>query len=231
MSNQSVQTVSTSNDKFKVVLAVVAAIAGVVGFFYLKGQNKPAVVAAGALVAGLVFAVLLLWTSTTGREFLNFRQRVRSRNQEGCLADRQGSKHDHHGIVFGFVVVMAMFLWGTDKLLEFLLYDLILGWKQLMSDNVENVPGDVRQMAFLTLAAAPVSVPVSNKRWYVVHVYSGMEKSVMRALTERIERAGMQRAVRPDPGPDRRSRRSARTAANRLPSVASSLAMCWSRWK
>ena len=40
-------------------------------------------------------------------------------------------------------------------------------------------------------AAAPVSVPVSNKRWYVVHVYSGMEKSVMRALTERIERAGM----------------------------------------
>jgi transcriptional antiterminator NusG len=41
-------------------------------------------------------------------------------------------------------------------------------------------------------AAAPVSVPVSNKRWYVVHVYSGMEKSVMRALTERIERGGMQ---------------------------------------
>ena len=29
-----------------------------------------------------------------------------------------------------FVVVMAIFLWGTDKLLEFLLYDLILGWKQ-----------------------------------------------------------------------------------------------------
>jgi transcriptional antiterminator NusG len=29
-------------------------------------------------------------------------------------------------------------------------------------------------------------------RWYVVHAYSGMEKSVQRALTERIERAGMQ---------------------------------------
>ena len=71
MSNQSVQTVSTSNDKFKVALAVVAAIAGVVGFFYLTGQNKPALVAAGALLAGLVFAVLLLWTSTTGRDFLN----------------------------------------------------------------------------------------------------------------------------------------------------------------
>ena len=31
-----------------------------------------------------------------------------------------------------------------------------------------------------------------NKRWYVVHAYSGMEKSVRRALLERIERAGMQ---------------------------------------
>ncbi|MHB1300841.1 MAG: transcription termination/antitermination protein NusG [Burkholderiales bacterium] len=29
------------------------------------------------------------------------------------------------------------------------------------------------------------------KRWYVVHAYSGFEKSVMRALQERIERAGM----------------------------------------
>ena len=34
--------------------------------------------------------------------------------------------------------------------------------------------------------------PVGNKRWYVVHAYSGMEKSVMRALTERIARAGME---------------------------------------
>ena len=38
---------------------------------------------------------------------------------------------------------------------------------------------------------AAVPVPVSKKRWYVVHVYSGMEKSVQRALTELIDRAGM----------------------------------------
>ncbi len=31
-----------------------------------------------------------------------------------------------------------------------------------------------------------------SKRWYVVHAYSGMEKSVGRALQERVERAGMQ---------------------------------------
>ncbi|MDR3213868.1 MAG: transcription termination/antitermination protein NusG [Azoarcus sp.] len=32
------------------------------------------------------------------------------------------------------------------------------------------------------------------KRWYVVHVYSGFEKSVRRALIERIVRAGMEAA-------------------------------------
>jgi preprotein translocase subunit SecE len=128
MSNQSVQTVSTSNDKFKVALAVVATIAGVVGFFYLKGQNKPALVAAGALVAGLVFAVLLLWASTTGREFLSFaKESVRETKKVVWPTRKEATQIT--GIVFAFVVVTAIFLWGTDKVLEFVLYDLVLGWK------------------------------------------------------------------------------------------------------
>jgi transcriptional antiterminator NusG len=42
--------------------------------------------------------------------------------------------------------------------------------------------------------AKPTVMASSPKgmRWYVVHAYAGMEKSVQRALTERIERAGMQ---------------------------------------
>ena len=31
-----------------------------------------------------------------------------------------------------------------------------------------------------------------TKRWYVVHAYSGFEKSVQRALRERVQRSGMQ---------------------------------------
>ncbi|TXC65154.1 transcription termination/antitermination protein NusG [Piscinibacter aquaticus] len=34
--------------------------------------------------------------------------------------------------------------------------------------------------------------PASNKRWYVVHAYSGMEKAVERNLRERIDRSGLQ---------------------------------------
>jgi preprotein translocase subunit SecE len=129
MSNQSVQTVSTSNDKFKVALAVVATIAGVVGFFYLKGQNKPALMCAGALVAGLVFAVLLLWSSTTGRDFVVFaKESIRETKKVVWPTQREAAQIT--GVVFAFVLLMAIFLWGTDKILEFLLYDVILGWKQ-----------------------------------------------------------------------------------------------------
>jgi preprotein translocase subunit SecE len=129
MSNQSVQTVSTSNDKFKVALAAVATIAGVVGFFILKGQNKPALMCAGALVAGLVVAVLLLWTSATGRDFLSFaKESVRETKKVVWPTRKEATQITM--VVFGFVLVMAIFLWGTDKILEFLMYDVILGWKQ-----------------------------------------------------------------------------------------------------
>jgi preprotein translocase subunit SecE len=129
MSNQSVQTVGNPGDKLKVALAVVATIAGIVGFFYLKGLNKPALAAAGALVAGLAFAVLLLWTSATGRDFLGFaKESVRETKKVVWPTRKEATQIT--GIVFAFVLVMAIFLWGTDKILEVLLYDVILGWKQ-----------------------------------------------------------------------------------------------------
>ena len=39
-------------------------------------------------------------------------------------------------------------------------------------------------------SAAPAAK--STKRWYVVHAYSGMEKSVKKALIERVARSGME---------------------------------------
>jgi transcriptional antiterminator NusG len=46
------------------------------------------------------------------------------------------------------------------------------------------------QVANTETAAMPA--PASNKRWYVVHAYSGMEKAVERNLRERIERSDLQ---------------------------------------
>ncbi len=41
-------------------------------------------------------------------------------------------------------------------------------------------------------ASAASLKPSGNKRWYVVHAYSGMEKSVAKALQERVTRDGLQ---------------------------------------
>ena len=126
MSN-SVQTVSTSSDKLKVALAVFAVIAGVVGFYLLA--DKPAVVRAGVLVLGIIVGVALAWTSTSGKEFLSFASESVRETKKVVWPTRKEALQIT-GVVFGFVLIMAMFLWGTDKLLEFLLYDIILGWKK-----------------------------------------------------------------------------------------------------
>ena len=62
-----------------------------------------------------------------------------------------------------------------------------------MSNEVEPLMSESQ-----TPAEAPTTVsedtvaPTGNKRWYVVHAYSGMEKAVERNLRERIDRSGMQ---------------------------------------
>ena len=42
------------------------------------------------------------------------------------------------------------------------------------------------------VTSAAQLAPAGNKRWYVVHAYSGMEKAVERNLRERIERSELQ---------------------------------------
>ncbi len=126
MSNHPVQTVTTSADKAKLALAAFAVVAGVAGFYALAGQT--AIVRAAALLAGLLLAVVFAWTSQLGRDFVGFaRESVRETKKVVWPSRKEAMQIT--GIVFAFVVMMAIFLWGTDKILEFVLYSLILGWR------------------------------------------------------------------------------------------------------
>ncbi|MES2933686.1 MAG: preprotein translocase subunit SecE [Pseudomonadota bacterium] len=127
MSNPSVQTVSASGDKVKVALAIVALIAGVVGFYFLS--DKSTAIRAGVLMAGVLIAVALAWTSSSGRDFIVFAKEAVRETKKVVWPTRKEAMQIT-AVVFGFVLIMAIFLWGTDKLLEYLLYDVILGWKQ-----------------------------------------------------------------------------------------------------
>lgn len=127
MSNQPVQTVGAAGDKIKIVLAIFAAIAGVVGFYVLS--DKAAMVRAAVLAAGLLVAIVLVWASATGRDLINFsKEAIRETKKVVWPTRRQTLQMT--AIVFVFVLVMALFLWSADKVLEVVLYDLILGWKQ-----------------------------------------------------------------------------------------------------
>lgn len=126
MSNHSVETVTTSADKAKLGVALIAVLAGVVGFYLLAGQTT--LVRASALVAGLLTAIAAAWTSALGQSFIGFaRESVRETKKVVWPSRKEAMQIT--GVVFGFVFVMAVFLWGTDKLLELVLYDLILGWR------------------------------------------------------------------------------------------------------
>ena len=126
MSNQSVQTVSTSNDKYKIILAIVAAVAGVVAFYVLAGQAK--YVRLGALVGGLVLAAVLVMISETGRELFSFsKESVREAKKVVWPTPKEAGQMT--AVVFGFVLVMTIFLFVTDKVLEYLIMNVILGLK------------------------------------------------------------------------------------------------------
>ena len=126
MSNQSVQTVTTSADKAKLGVAVVALFAGLIGFYFLAGQSI--IIRVAVLTGGLLLAVGAAWTSALGQDFIGFaRESVRETKKVVWPSRREAMQIT--GVVFGFVFIMALFLWGTDKLLEVVLYDLILGWR------------------------------------------------------------------------------------------------------
>ena len=127
MASTQVETVSTNADKAKLALAVVLVLASLVGFYLLAKQGQ--VAQWGALLAGLVAAVLVFVSSELGTQFLAFgRDSVREVKKVVWPERREAIQMTAY--VFGFVVVMALFLWLTDKTLEWVFYDLILGWKR-----------------------------------------------------------------------------------------------------
>ena len=126
MATSQVETVSTGADKAKIA-AVVALVVGAVAAFYLLGRQG-AVAQWGALVVGLLAAVGVFLTSEPGRQFIGF-GRDAWREVGKVVWPTRKESIQITAYVFVFVVVMAIFLWLTDKTLEWVFYDLLLGWR------------------------------------------------------------------------------------------------------
>lgn len=126
MANPNVETVNASSGKWMLFLAFLLVLAGVVGFYVLAQQ--PAYVRAGALIGGIVLGLIVVFVSAPGKEFIGFARESYREVRKVVWPTRKESLQ-MTGIVFAFVLVMSLFLWGADKLIEWVVFSLILGWK------------------------------------------------------------------------------------------------------
>lgn len=127
MATSQVETVSTGADKAKLAAAAVLVLASIAGFYLLGKQG--AVVQWAALLAGLVVAAAVFLVSETGRRLIAF-ARDAWREVKKVVWPTRKETIQMTAYVFGFAVVMALFLWLTDQTLQWLFYDLILGWRK-----------------------------------------------------------------------------------------------------
>ncbi|MDR3158268.1 MAG: preprotein translocase subunit SecE [Zoogloeaceae bacterium] len=111
-------------DKIKIALALLLLAAGIAGFYLLSGQAlvlRVLAIAIGAIAGGVLFCkkteaggrFVQLWRES----WMELKKVVWPTRKETTQVTIQ---------VFVFVVIMALFLFVTDKGLEWLIYGLIL---------------------------------------------------------------------------------------------------------
>ena len=114
-------------DKIKIFLAVACVVGGVAAYYYFA--DTALVLRVLMVMGGLIAAGAVAWLSAPGKEFFAFAQEAWQEAGRVSWPTRKETMQTT-AAVFAFVVVMAVFLWVSDKTLEWVLYDLILGWKK-----------------------------------------------------------------------------------------------------
>ena len=125
MSNTNVETVNSTVDRPKVGLAVLVVIAGIVAYSLLEGES--ALTRVGAFVGSLIVAFVIVWFSETGRRTVGYLRDSYNEVKRVVWPTRKEATQ-MTGVVFVFVAIMAIILWFFDKILEWVIYGLFLGW-------------------------------------------------------------------------------------------------------
>ena len=123
MSSAQIETVFSTADKAKLASALVLVVAAVVAFYALSAQGG--LVQLAALLGCLLLAVVVFFSSMHGRQLVGFGRDAWREVQKVVWPARKEAMQ-MTAYVFGFVFLMALFLWLTDKTIEWVFYDLIL---------------------------------------------------------------------------------------------------------
>ena len=114
-------------DVAKLVISAALVVAGIVGYYWLV--DAALILRVLSVLAGLAAGAAVAWFSAPGREFAVFAGESIAEVKKVVWPTRKETIQTT-AAVFAFVVVMAVFLWLSDKTLEWVLYDLVLGWKK-----------------------------------------------------------------------------------------------------
>ena len=109
-------------DKVKITAAILLAAAGVAGFYYLA--QSPMILRVISVLAGFVAGGLVFWMSQPGKQFHGYAQESVAETKKVVWPTRKETLQTT-GVVFAFVVVMALFLWAVDSSLLWVVKKLL----------------------------------------------------------------------------------------------------------
>lgn len=109
-------------DKIQIVVAVLILIGGLAAFYVLA--DKPMIARVGAMLGLFVVAGLVGYFSAPGKEFGLYAKESVDEAKKVVWPTRKETMQST-GIIFVFVLVMAIFLWSVDWSLTFMLTKFI----------------------------------------------------------------------------------------------------------
>jgi preprotein translocase subunit SecE len=101
-------------DKIKLGIAVLLVAVAVWGFYYLGAS--PMIARLGVILAGVLLATAVAWTSEPGKRFYVYSQEAIAETRKVVWPARKETVQTT-GVVVAFVIVMAIFLWIVDAIL------------------------------------------------------------------------------------------------------------------
>jgi preprotein translocase subunit SecE len=110
-------------DKAKLGLALLIVAAGIWAYYWLA--DSPLVLRLLTVAGGFIAGAVVAWLSEPGRQFMSFALESWAEVKKVVWPTRKETIQTT-AAVFAFVVVMAVFLWITDKALEWVVYELLL---------------------------------------------------------------------------------------------------------
>lgn len=125
-SSQQVETVGSGLAKVQITAAVLLVVLSIAGFYWLLPHG--AWVQWGVLLVGFALAAALFLSSDMGRVFRGYIKDSFNELKKVVWPTRKEAIQ-MTGYVFAFAAIMSLFLWFSDSIIGWVVYDLLLGWR------------------------------------------------------------------------------------------------------